>query len=400
MTDNNQKPLVPNYVPDVGRLVTDRYDFQSHVNGASFNHTAPGINLSPFITIESIQYSTVQSAIAALALIVSPNPTPNATTTSVGLIQLSGDIGGVGAGTATNVKVTGLQGRPVSILSPSSGQVLTWNGIAWAPTALTNSQGPASGDLSGTYPAPIVTHINGATVPAAGSLTIGNTIQVSGASALSYGPINLAGGPNYVTGVLPATNVSNLAGDVTGVINTNIVTKLQTHPVAATAPTTGYALTWTGSTWAPLPGATSLARGWVVNGSNIAPTDTSAHVVLSQTVTPTATGKFRVSIDGWANNTGVSVATVTLGISHGSGITTPDYAALCFAYMTFDSASPSNIGSIATVAGSVDLDKISSPVIFPLGTPVIFNIVMQLGISGNTIIFSTGTLHFTVQEVF
>jgi hypothetical protein len=44
--------------------------------------------------------------------------------------------------------VSGLQGNPVSTLSPSAGDVLTWNGIAWAPSAATNAFS-ANGDLTG-----------------------------------------------------------------------------------------------------------------------------------------------------------------------------------------------------------------------------------------------------------
>lgn len=53
-----------------------------------------------------------------------------------------------------------------------------------------------------------ITRLNGATVPASGSLTTGNVLQVSGSNALSYGAINLAGGSNYVTGALPWSNIA------------------------------------------------------------------------------------------------------------------------------------------------------------------------------------------------
>lgn len=49
--------------------------------------------------------------------------------------------------------------------------------------------------------------VNGASVPAAGALTTGNVLQVSGASALTYAALNLAGGTSFVSGVLPKTNL-------------------------------------------------------------------------------------------------------------------------------------------------------------------------------------------------
>lgn len=78
-------------------------------------------------------------------------------------------------------------------------------------TAGANGTVRLAGDLAGTgstAAAPRTSGINSATVPAGGALTTGNVLQVSGASALSYGPVNLAGGANYVTGVLPVANTS------------------------------------------------------------------------------------------------------------------------------------------------------------------------------------------------
>jgi hypothetical protein len=129
MTNSSEKPQVPNYVPDVGRLVTDRFDFRKHINGIAFNHNASGINLSPIITINGDGYNNVQSALAALAQNIIPPTISNATTSSLGLIQLSGDI----SGAATTVRVTGLRGFPIQNLTPTINQVLTYNGTAWIP---------------------------------------------------------------------------------------------------------------------------------------------------------------------------------------------------------------------------------------------------------------------------
>lgn len=128
----NNKPIVPNYVSGVGRLATGRYTFEQHVEGTAFNHNADNIFLSPLITINGNQYNNVQSAIGTLSQNLIPPTISNATTTTVGLIQLSGDI----SGTATNVKVTGLRGFPIQNLTPTTGQILQYGGSSWAPAAL------------------------------------------------------------------------------------------------------------------------------------------------------------------------------------------------------------------------------------------------------------------------
>jgi hypothetical protein len=76
-------------------------------------------------------------------------------------------------GTPQANTVVGLQTRSVSASAPSTGNTLGWGGSSWAPSVL-----------------------------------------------------NLAGGANYVTGTLPAANLPNLAGDVTGAITSNTVVQM------------------------------------------------------------------------------------------------------------------------------------------------------------------------------
>lgn len=107
--------------------------------------------------------------------------------------------------------------------APSNGQGLIWNtannryepGSSGGISQLTGdvTAGPGTGSQAAT-----VVKVNGATVPAAGALTTGNVLQVSAAAALVYAALNLAGGPSYVTGLLPTTNqaAQALGGDLTG----------------------------------------------------------------------------------------------------------------------------------------------------------------------------------------
>lgn len=142
---NPPPPKVPNFNPGVGRLAVDRYDFEAHIEGTKFRHNATQIDLFPTLVIDGYTKTTVQDALALLAILVTPPVIPDATTSQKGIVQLTGDI----AGTATNVIVTRIQGKPVNTSGPSLNDVLTWNGSTWGPAAPPNGF-IANGDLSGT----------------------------------------------------------------------------------------------------------------------------------------------------------------------------------------------------------------------------------------------------------
>jgi hypothetical protein len=221
--------------------------------------------------------------------------------------------GGDLSGTDTNQVVVGLQTHPISNATPTEGQFLIQGSTAWAPTSL-------SGDVSASATTPGLTTVlavHGATAPVAGALTTGNVLQVSGASALSYGALNLAGGLNYVTGNLPVSNVApgsddqilctshtgsttwfTPGGDVSFASNAFEVTGVLTHALPSL--TTGY-LNWTGSAWAFTAGSAVFTPGGDLTG--------------------TATNQYIQSISG-ASDAGGTVtlgATVTLTASAGAG---------------------------------------------------------------------------------
>jgi hypothetical protein len=112
--------------------------------------------------------------------------------------------------TPGKLTVTGLQGLAVPAPTVSStfleynGTSLVW-AAAGAGSGITALTGDVTASGSGSVAAAVVA-VHGATVPSAGALTTGNVLQVTGASALGYAPVNLAGGANFVTGLLPTTN--------------------------------------------------------------------------------------------------------------------------------------------------------------------------------------------------
>jgi len=237
-------PLAPNYKKDVGRLATDRFDFQNHVDGTNFRHKADQIDLSPLITIESVTVSNVQEAIERLTTIVTPPIIEDATTVSKGIIQLNGDI----AGTATNVLVTKIQSRPVSTLPPSSGDVLTWDGMSasWIPSPAVNAFS-AGGDLAGTNAIQEVigltgtsgstrvsssglTWINGITPVISQSVTVLNHGSDFTVRAQSTSGASKNGGDVVVTGGSPGSG--GLKGGVTLALDSAGTTMLEATEIA------------------------------------------------------------------------------------------------------------------------------------------------------------------------
>jgi hypothetical protein len=122
----------------------------------------------------------------------------------------------------SNINASSIGGTPLSIGTPSTGQVLKWNGSAWAPAADIDTDTDTTN--SGT-----VTSI------VAGSGLTGGTITASGTIGLAA--------------TLPAIDGSALTG-------VNAV-KLQSAAVASTAPSVSQVLKFNGTQWAPAADANS-----------------------------------------------------------------------------------------------------------------------------------------------
>lgn len=128
-----------------------------------------------------------------------------------------------------------LRGTPVVATAPTLNQVLKFNGTAWAPAAESGSAVDASATVKG------ITKLSVAPVSPANPIAAGdNDPRMADARAL----------------------LGALAGDVTGGQGATVVIKIQGVAVSNTAPTTGQALIYNGSQWAP-----AAAGGGSVTGS-------------------------------------------------------------------------------------------------------------------------------------
>jgi hypothetical protein len=186
---NPPKPLVPNITTgaQTGRLSTDRYDFEAHIEGTNFRHQANQIDLFPTLVIGGNTKYNVQDALAALAAAVLPPVINDATTTVKGILRLAGDLGG----NASLVTVTGIQGKPISNLAPTTNDVLTWNGVTWIPAAATNAFS-AAGDLGGNNVLQQVIGLTGVTVPFVGNVVNSAANRITFNSNVSQPIINQA----------------------------------------------------------------------------------------------------------------------------------------------------------------------------------------------------------------
>lgn len=185
---------------------------------------------------------------------------------------ISPAMGGDIFGNFPNLRVTGLQGIGIVNAAPVNGDALLFNGANWTPQNVAGST-ILSGDVTGAANSNTVLNIHGASVPMAGELIFGNTLQVTGPSTLSYAPVNLAGGSNCVTGLLPDANQAAqiMGGDVTGVTIASTVVALQGNtvkPQALESSQDGYVLTWHNSAnqWQALPTNDMIALSGDVTG--------------------------------------------------------------------------------------------------------------------------------------
>ena len=147
-----------------------------------------------------------------------------------------------------------LNGSSVSSATPSTNEVLKWNGSSWAPAAALSNY------VAGTGIA-----LSGNTVSALNSNAIWNANLLNGSSISTTTPANNEmlkwNGSEWIPGAaydvglgitLSGTTFSHTAhtGDATGVTSITVVA-LQGNSVSSVTPSTNEVLKWNGSAWTP-----------------------------------------------------------------------------------------------------------------------------------------------------
>jgi hypothetical protein len=224
---------LPSYVDDVVEFA----------NVASF--PSPGETGKIYVsTDENVSYRW--SGSQYVAIISGGAPTGNA----------GGDLGG----TYPNPTVTGLQGELVWSTTPSTGQALVYDGSGWGPqtlsfpdTGMTELSGDVSASGSGSVSA-TVTKIQGQTVSSSAPSS-GQVLAWDGAQWVATTP------QNFID-----TGITELTGDVTASGNGSqsaSVVALRGVGISSTGPSSGQALVYDGSGYAP----TSVVKeGDVISG--------------------------------------------------------------------------------------------------------------------------------------
>jgi hypothetical protein len=200
----------------IGDVVIRSDQSKSYVRNSGATGTMTDFNelLNPTSPVQSMNGQTGNVSLTTSNIAEGTNQ--YFTSARVAAANVGGDITGT-IGLASVIK---LQGKAVSSATPSTGQVMKWDGTQWAPAADAGAAGADALSIKG--------------------------VTVAG-TAPSNGQVIQYNGTNWV----PAPYVPTVGGDLTGNTGAAIIAQIQGRAVANTAPGTGQTLKWNGTQWAP-----------------------------------------------------------------------------------------------------------------------------------------------------
>jgi hypothetical protein len=293
------------------------------------------VNLSQFLLEVGVPTGTLYAAPGTITPVALPGTGQALTITaaySTGTGQTSGGVGAqwyyrgenapagavaIGAfAIGGSVNATELQGVPVQPASPAAGQALAFNGTDWAPgvglglpATLSSDSATATAlqiDVVADAPNGLLIQDTGITVGVdldvvTSTLTTGDIVELfQSTSAFSGVALNMdlgSGGGSFDGDFLVCTNAGTVKAslDSTGALTCEALsvaggvdaTELQGIAVSATAPTTGQALTYNGTDWAP---ATPSGGAGVVIGHTFEAPTTEVAVSVANAGVLTALG--------------------------------------------------------------------------------------------------------------
>jgi hypothetical protein len=221
---------------------------------------------------------------------------PDANATTKGKVQLAGDLAGSGSLAAAPI-VGGIQGVPVATTTPTTGQILYFNGTSWAPTSA-----PAETDgIVGNEVTDVVAN-GGLTRSGTGTAADPYKLKINDGTA--NGQILVWDGAKWVAQAVPAETDGIIGNEVADAVANGGLTRSGTGTAAdpyklkindGTA--NGQILVWDGAKWVA-QAAPAETDGII--GNEVA--DAVANGGLTRSGTGTAADPYKLKInDGTAN---------------------------------------------------------------------------------------------------